>query len=152
MGKCPDCDTWDSFVEERTTAQSLRDVGRKKSNRHPAPVAIDSIELEAESRLLTHIQELDRALGGGLVPGTLILVGGDPGIGKSTLMLQALYGLANQGYKVLYVSGEESQQQIRLRSERLGTVSPGLMVVSEVDMDSILATIQAEPPQVLVID
>jgi DNA repair protein RadA/Sms len=83
MGKCPDCGTWDSIVEERTT---LRDTGRKKSNRHPVPVAIDSIELETESRLLTHIQELDRALGGGLVPGTLILVGGDPGIGKSTLM------------------------------------------------------------------
>jgi DNA repair protein RadA/Sms len=115
-------------------------------------VAIDSIELETENRLLTHIQELDRALGGGLVPGTLILIGGDPGIGKSTLMLQALFGLANQGLRVLYVSGEESSQQIRLRSERLGTVSHGLMVVSEVDMDAILATIQSETPQVLVID
>ena len=131
---------------------SLQDVQRKRSSPHLVPVAIDSIELELENRLLTHIQELDRTLGGGLVPGTLILVGGDPGIGKSTLMLQALYGLANQGHRVLYISGEESQQQIRLRSERLGTVSPGLMVISEVDMDSILATIQAEPPQVLVID
>ncbi len=152
MGKCPDCGTWDSIIEERTTAASLRDVNRTRTGRHLAPVAIDSIELEKESRFLTHIQELDRALGGGLVPGTLILIGGDPGIGKSTLMLQALYGLANQGHKVLYVSGEESRQQIRLRSQRLGTVSSGLMVVSEVDMDSILATIQAEPPRVLVID
>ncbi len=131
---------------------SLQDVHRKRSSAHLAPMAIDSIELEMENRLLTHIQELDRTLGGGLVPGTLILVGGDPGIGKSTLMLQALYGLANQGHRVLYVSGEESQQQIRLRSQRLGTVSPGLLVVSEVDMDSILATLQSEPPQVLVID
>jgi DNA repair protein RadA/Sms len=152
MGKCPDCGTWDSIVEERTTAASLRDVNRTRSSQHLAPVAIDSIKLEKENRLLTDIKELDRALGGGLVPGTLILVGGDPGIGKSTLMLQALFGLANQGYKVLYVSGEESQQQIRLRSQRLGTVSRELMVVSEVDMDSILATLQSEPPQVLVID
>jgi DNA repair protein RadA/Sms len=152
MGKCPDCGTWDSIVEERTTAKSLHDANRARSSPQAVPVAIDSIELEKENRLLTHIQELDRALGGGLVPGTLILVGGDPGIGKSTLMLQALFGLANQGHRVLYVSGEESQQQIRLRSERLGTVSSGLMVVSEVDMDAILATIQSETPQVLVID
>jgi DNA repair protein RadA/Sms len=152
MGKCPDCGTWDSIVEERTTSASLRDANRSRSGPHAVPVAIDSIELEKESRLLTHVQELDRALGGGLVPGTLILIGGDPGIGKSTLMLQALFGLANQGRRVLFVSGEESQQQIRLRSERLGTVSPGLRVVSEVDMDSILAIIQSETPQVLVID
>lgn len=152
MGKCPDCGTWDSIVEERTSAASLRDASRTRSGPQAAPVAIDSIELEAENRLMTHIQELDRVLGGGLVPGTLILVGGDPGIGKSTLMLQALFGLANQGLSVLYVSGEESQQQIRIRSERLGTVCPGLMVVSEVDIDSILAIIQSENPQVLVID
>ena len=152
MGKCPDCGTWDSIIEERPTAATLHDVKRSRSNLQLEPVAIDSIELEKENRLLTRMQELDRTLGGGLVPGTLILVGGDPGIGKSTLMLQALYGLANQGLKVLYVSGEESQQQIRLRSQRLGTVSPGLLVVSEVDMDLILANITSEPPQVVVID
>ncbi len=152
MGKCPDCGTWDSIIEERPTAAILHDVKRSRSNLQLEPVAIDSIELEKENRLLTRMQELDRTLGGGLVPGTLILVGGDPGIGKSTLMLQALYGLANQGLKVLYVSGEESQQQIRLRSQRLGTVSPGLLVVSEVDMDLILANITSEPPQVVVID
>ncbi len=152
MGKCPDCGTWDSIIEERPTTATLHDVKRSRSNLQLEPVAIDSIELEKENRLLTRMQELDRTLGGGLVPGTLILVGGDPGIGKSTLMLQALYGLANQGLKVLYVSGEESQQQIRLRSQRLGTVSPGLLVVSEVDMDLILANITSEPPQVVVID
>jgi DNA repair protein RadA/Sms len=115
-------------------------------------VAIDSIDLETENRLLTDIREFDRVLGGGLVPGTLVLIGGDPGIGKSTLMLQALYGLANQGYKVLYVSGEESNRQIRLRSQRLNTVASELLVVSEVEVDAILGMIQADPPQVLVID
>ena len=152
MGKCPDCGTWDSIVEERSSARSYRETRRAPRNQNSTPVAIDSIELEAENRLLTHIREFDRVLGGGLVPGTLVLIGGDPGIGKSTLMLQALYGLASQGHRVLYVSGEESNQQIRLRSQRLDTVTSGLMVVSEVEIDAILGMVQADPPQVLVID
>ena len=152
MGKCPDCGTWDSIVEERSAAQSFRNAHRSHKNQQSTPVAIDSIELETENRLLTDIREFDRVLGGGLVPGTLVLIGGDPGIGKSTLMLQALYGLANQGHKVLYVSGEESNQQIRLRSQRLDTVASQLMVVSEVEIDVILGMVQAAPPQVLVID
>jgi DNA repair protein RadA/Sms len=115
-------------------------------------VPIDSIDLETELRLLTEIQEFDRVLGGGLVPGTLVLIGGDPGIGKSTLMLQALFGLANQGHNVLYVSGEESIRQIRLRSKRLKTVSPNLLVVSEVEVEAILAMIESSKPSVIVID
>jgi DNA repair protein RadA/Sms len=152
MGKCPDCGTWDSIVEERSAALSFRDDHRPLRNQQSTPVAIDTIELETENRLLTDIREFDRVLGGGLVPGTLVLIGGDPGIGKSTLMLQALYGLANRGHKVLYVSGEESNRQIRLRSQRLDTVASELMVVSEVEIDAILGMIQADPPQVLVID
>ena len=152
MGKCPDCGTWDSIVEERGSAGPFRNAARISTLQQTAPVPIDSIELEQENRHLTGIREFDRVLGGGLVRGTLVLVGGDPGIGKSTLMLQALYGLANQGHRVLYVSGEESNQQIRLRSERLKTVSSELMVVAEVEIDAILAMIQSVQPRVVVID
>ena len=152
MGKCPDCGAWDSIVEERAATGSFLIGGRALANPQTAPVAIDSIELEQENRLLTDIREFDRVLGGGLVPGTLVLIGGDPGIGKSTLMLQALYGLANQGHKVLYISGEESNRQIRLRSQRLNTISSELMVVSEVEIEPILAMIQSVQPRVLVID
>jgi DNA repair protein RadA/Sms len=152
MGRCPDCGTWDSIVEERAAAGPFRNAARIPIAQQTAPVPIDTIELEQENRLLTGIREFDRVLGGGLVPGTLVLVGGDPGIGKSTLMLQALYGLANQGHKVLYISGEESNQQIRLRSQRLRTVSSELMVVSEVEIDAILAMIPSVQPRVVVID
>ena len=151
MGKCPDCSTWDSFVEERMVV-SARPGKAGVISSAATPVAIDSIQLDTEHRLYTNIQEFDRVLGGGLVFGTLILIGGDPGIGKSTLMLQALYGLARQGHKVLYVSGEESIRQLRLRSKRLETVAPDLLVVSEVEIESILAMIESTKPEVLVID
>jgi len=152
MGKCPDCGGWDSFVEERQAASGPLAVKRDAAVAPSTPVPIDSIEIENDQRLLTTIQEFDRVLGGGIVAGTLILIGGDPGIGKSTLMLQALYGLAGQGRKVLYVSGEESIRQIRLRSKRLGSVSANILVVSEVEVDSILAMIAATHPEVVVID
>jgi DNA repair protein RadA/Sms len=152
MGKCPDCGTWDSIVEERAAAGPFRNAARISTAQQTVPVPIDTIELEKDNRFLTGIQEFDRVLGGGLVSGTLVLVGGDPGIGKSTLMLQALYGLANQGHRVLYVSGEESNQQIRLRSQRLTTVSSELLVVAEVEIDAILAMIQSVQPRVVVID
>jgi len=152
MGKCPDCGTWDSFVEERPAAVSQPGAGRSIAGSQTGPVPIDSIELETEMRLQTEIQEFDRVLGGGLVPGTLVLIGGDPGIGKSTLMLQALHGLAVQGHKVLYVSGEESIRQIRLRSKRLNTVSPNLLVVSEVEVEAIMSMIDTTKPTVIVID
>jgi DNA repair protein RadA/Sms len=152
MGKCPDCGAWDSFVEERPAAVSTPGGGRTLSAGQPGPVPIDSIELDTEMRLHTEIREFDRVLGGGLVPGTLVLIGGDPGIGKSTLMLQALHGLGGQGHKVLYVSGEESIRQIRLRSKRLNTVSPNILVVSEVEVETILSMIDTTQPAVIVID
>ena len=152
MGKCPDCGEWQSFVEEIQSGKSGRRSRRILSASQPKPVPIDAIELEPEDRLLTGIREFDRVLGGGLVSGTLILIGGDPGIGKSTLMLQALYGLAENGRKVLYVSGEESVRQMRMRSQRLSTISSGLMVVSENDMESILLMAESVQPDVMVID
>jgi DNA repair protein RadA/Sms len=152
MGKCPDCGTWDSIVEERQSTSSALGPARGLAAKQATPVPIDSIELEHEHRLLTGIKEFDRVLGGGLVQGTLVLIGGDPGIGKSTLMLQALFGLALQGNKVLYVSGEESIRQIRIRSKRLSTVSSDMLVVSEVEIEAIMAMVASVEPRVLVID
>ncbi len=152
MGKCPDCGAWDTLVEERQVLKQAKVLKHSLITSSLEPVPINSIDLKNEKRLLTGIKEFDRALGGGLVAGTLVLIGGDPGIGKSTLMLQALYGLAKTGRKVLYVSGEESIRQIRLRSKRLSTVSEDLLVVSEVDLDSILTMVKNTRPHVLVID
>jgi DNA repair protein RadA/Sms len=153
MGKCPDCGAWDSMVEEKpASGAAAHGPGRVPAVAAAQPIPIDAIALEAEDRLLTHIKEFDRVLGGGLVLGSLVLIGGDPGIGKSTLMLQVLHSLANQGLKVLYVSGEESVRQMRLRSKRLATVSSDLLVVSEVDLDAILDMVNSVKPQVVVID
>ena len=137
MGKCPDCGEWHTFIEETQTLKQAPGIMSSLSSPQTKPVPIDSIDLENEKRLLTGIKEFDRVLGGGIVSGSLILIGGDPGIGKSTLMLQALDGLANQSHKVLYISGEESIKQISIRSKRLSTVSPNVLIVSEINLDSI---------------
>jgi len=154
LGKCPDCGQWDSFSEEKVADKArggpLR--GISSALKSPAPVPIDEVDVEDQGRLSTRIGELDRVLGGGLVAGSLVLIGGDPGIGKSTLMLQALHGMAADTSKVLYVSGEESVQQLRLRSRRLGAGAPRLLVVSEIDLDAILKMVDTHRPDVLVID
>ena len=152
MGKCPDCGQWQTFVEETQTAKSAREAVRFLESSQTKPVSIIDISLDHEDRLLTGIKEFDRVLGGGLVSGTLVLIGGDPGIGKSTLMLQALYGIAEKDSKVLYVSGEESIRQMRIRSQRLAAVSSGLLVVSENDIERILLMVASIQPKVLVID
>ena len=152
MGKCPDCGEWQSFVEEVKATKSRPGIASGTTLTRSQPIAIDAINADDENRLITGIREFDRVLGGGLVSGTMVLIGGDPGIGKSTLMLQVLFGLARQGKKVLYVSGEESIKQLSLRSRRLATVSPGILVVSEIDVDAILSMVGSEKPDVLVID
>jgi DNA repair protein RadA/Sms len=149
MGKCPECGQWHTLAEESlATGKGMRAGGRGPA----VPVPIDSVSDIKDARVSTAIGELDRVLGGGVVPGSVILIGGDPGIGKSTLMLQTLYGLAQQGLKVLYVSGEESVHQLSMRSRRLKTVSPNLFVVAEVDLDGILDLFSNEAPDVLVVD
>lgn len=152
MGKCPDCGEWHTFIEETQTVKQAQGTMHSFSTSQTNPVPIDSIELDNENRLITGIKEFDRVLGGGIVTGSLILIGGDPGIGKSTLMLQALDGLARQSHKVLYVSGEESIKQISIRSKRLSTVSSNVLVVSEINLDSILSMFETTKPDVLVID
>ncbi len=150
MGKCPECGEWNSLVEERESPTLA--PGRSAPARQSRPVPIDSVEMNQQRRIMTGIQEFDRVLGGGLVPGSLILVGGDPGIGKSTLMLQVLHRLADGKHKVLYISGEESLEQIKLRSDRLGTGSDDLWVVSEVALESIRAVADEMVPTVMVVD
>jgi DNA repair protein RadA/Sms len=152
MGKCPDCNEWHTFVEEiqpiRTALGPFPGMTAPRSE----PVPIDAAEIEDETRLQSGIQELDRVLGGGLVPGSLVLVGGDPGIGKSTLMLQTLNAISDKGHNVLYISGEESVRQMRLRSKRLGTLSSHLLVVTETDLEQILSMVEAIGPDVFVVD
>ena len=152
MGKCPDCNQWDSLVEEVVARKPAKGPGGVSQTGGSKPVPIDTVTVADEFRMETGIAEFDRVLGGGLVPGSLVLIGGDPGIGKSTLMLQALHGFAAAGRKVLYVSGEESIQQIRIRSQRLAAISPELLVVSEVDIEAILNMVANLKPDVLVVD
>lgn len=152
LGRCPECGQWDSFAEERTAAAEKAGPLRGIRSITPEPIPIDQVDLMDQKRISTRIDELDRVLGGGLVAGSLVLIGGDPGIGKSTIMLQALHGMAAQGHKVLYVSGEESVQQLRLRSQRLSATAPQLLVVSEIDLDAILGMVEKHLPDVLVID
>ncbi|MBT3312928.1 MAG: DNA repair protein RadA [Desulfobacteraceae bacterium] len=152
MGKCPDCGEWDTFVEEISAPQDVPGISGVMVPGSSKPVPIDSVDLEVEQRLLTGIDEFDRVLGGGIVAGSLILIGGDPGIGKSTLMLQSIHGLAGKGHRVLYVSGEESTRQIKMRSERLSAISPDILVVSETSLDAVSQMVKSVEPDVLVID
>jgi DNA repair protein RadA/Sms len=152
LGRCPECGEWDSLVEAIQPAARAARSALPLAAGTSQPVAIDAVADEAHARFSTGIAELDQVLGGGIVPGSLILIGGDPGIGKSTLMLQALYGCAQGQPKVLYVSGEESVQQLKMRSNRLKAMAPNLLVVSEIDVDAIVAMAGEQKPTVLVID
>jgi DNA repair protein RadA/Sms len=149
MGKCPDCGAWDTLVEERILSGVLK---KKKSSFLQEPVLIDSVKAEDTDRINTGLAEFDRALGGGIVDGSLILIGGDPGIGKSTLMLQVLATLAKSQKKCLYVSGEESVLQLSMRGKRLDSGSDSLFIVAETDLDSILSMVEKQHYDAMVID
>ncbi|MDD5169596.1 MAG: DNA repair protein RadA [Syntrophales bacterium] len=150
LGKCPTCEEWNQFVEEEIRAASP--PGAYGLEFHEPPQPIDTIEADEKERIKTGIDEMDRVLGGGIVGGSAILVGGDPGIGKSTLLLQLLQKLAAAGRKVLYVSGEESAKQIKLRGARIGALSENLLVLVEIAVEPILQQIQELKPAAVVID
>ena len=152
LGRCTKCGSWNSF-EEVANAPAPR-YGVQKTNTYAAPSKpqrLKEISCGNENRIKTGISELDRVLGGGIVEGSLILVGGDPGIGKSTLLLQ-ISDKVSEGKKVLYVSGEESAEQIKMRAERLQADSDNLLILAETDLDAILCTSNAENPSVMIID
>ncbi|MFN8130894.1 MAG: DNA repair protein RadA [Solirubrobacteraceae bacterium] len=152
-GRCPGCEAWNTLAEERAPAAAPGASRRGPSGaRAAAPRRLADVEAEASVRIPTGIGEFDRVLGGGIVPGSLILLGGAPGIGKSTLTTQALGRLAGAGRRVLCVSGEESAAQIRLRAERLGEHALDVPVVTETDLDTVVATLEAERPEVCVVD
>lgn len=159
MGQCPGCKEWNTFTEDKVVTRS----GGKASTRSSgaaritggtgnAPRLLSEIDTGVEERIHTNIEELDRVLGGGIVPGSLVLVGGDPGIGKSTLLLQACKELSNDGHDVLYVSGEESLRQIKMRANRVGDKFERLSIFSETNLSEIEATIERSKPEIVVID
>lgn len=153
LGKCPSCNSWNSFVEEVVVKSDSKNEWRSDSkSKIPQPKTLPEIESAKEIRILTSDQELNRVLGGGIVPGSLVLIGGEPGIGKSTLMLQI--GLALKKTKTLYVSGEESEQQIKMRAERLSAdlSSPSFYTLTETNTKNIFNVIEDLQPQLLIID
>jgi len=150
LGKCPSCQEWNRFVEEEMRSESAAATSDFQFNE--AAVPIDSILIDESERLLTGMAEIDRVLGGGIVGGSAVLVGGDPGIGKSTLLLQVLQKLAVQGRRVLYVSGEESAKQIKLRGKRVGASSQNLLVLVEIALENIIQHIKDIKPAAVVID
>ena len=151
MGQCPACKEWNSFAEEPQASTKKTAAGNVRKDA-PQPKTLSEIEMNQAARMSTGMGELDRVLGGGIVQGSLVLVGGDPGIGKSTLLLQVCRNLSDAGKKVLYISGEESLQQIRLRAERMGSFTEHLLILCEPDLQAIRETITRLQPQVVVID
>ncbi|MFO7459055.1 MAG: DNA repair protein RadA [Desulfatiglandales bacterium] len=148
LGRCPDCGAWNSFAEEVAATGTKKPAGDDMGD----PQTIDSICLDHEMRIKSGIAEFDRTLGGGLVPGSLVLIGGDPGIGKSTLLLQVVASLSNRGLTALYLTGEESPQQVKLRAERLDIHSGALYVLAGTCIESLFEKIGAVKPALLVID
>ena len=152
MGQCPGCREWNTFVEEQVSTAALKKNGTQGSTARQKPAVLSEITMEKEDRISTGMQELDRVLGGGVVAGSLTLVGGDPGIGKSTLLLQVCRNFSDAGAKVLYISGEESLKQIKMRAERIGSFNDNLLLLCETNLSLIEDTIRSRKPQIVIID
>ena len=152
MGQCPGCHEWNTFVEELVDKKTAAKTSGKQVQPKAKPQTISAIELRKEHRMTSGMPELDRVLGGGVVPGSMVLVGGDPGIGKSTLLLQVCKNLADQHVSVLYISGEESLQQIKIRAQRIGDFTDDLKLLCETNLEEIRQIIDLEKPQIVVID
>lgn len=153
MGQCPGCKEWNTFVEEVVDKKKIAGAGKLSTSISDAKVvSLSQIETSEDKRTTTQMKELDRVLGGGIVKGSLVLVGGDPGIGKSTLLLQVCRNLAGQQKKVLYISGEESLQQIKIRAERIGVFDEHLVLLCETNLEVIRAVIEREKPEFVIID
>src|ERR671910_540564 len=152
-GRCPGCGEWNTMTEEkRASAPAGRSAPARSVGRALTPVPLGQVEAPKVERLSSGIGEFDRVLGGGVVPGSLVLIGGAPGIGKSTLTTAALANLAAAGRRVLYISGEESAAQVKLRAERLGPHALEVPIVADTDLEAVLATLEAERPDACVID
>lgn len=149
LGQCPMCKEWSTFVEEKVVLSKSSAV---KERKELEVLPLSKVQTESEERISTRLAELDRVLGGGIVPGSLILVGGDPGIGKSTLLLQVCQQLAKTEKKVLYISGEESLRQIKLRAQRMGEFTESLLLLCETNLELIRGVIERERPQTVIID
>lgn len=157
FGQCPACKEWNTFVEEPVSKpKSAKGIAvtsqRAAASSAPVPIEINSVSFEENDRTSTGIAELDRVLGGGIVAGSLVLVGGDPGIGKSTLLLQMCYNLSAEGKDVLYISGEESLKQIKLRADRIGKCSGTLKLLCETSLDNIEDILTRNKPEIVIID
>jgi len=152
LGRCPDCSSWNTFVEEDYAASSVK-VKERVSLYKEGPMLLKDVEIREDARLKTNILELDRVLGGGIVRGSVVLIGGDPGVGKSTISLQLSNHLTRQGSTVLYVSGEESVQQTKMRAKRLAAQeTENLYIVNQTDLSLIIEYINKLKPQVVIID
>lgn len=155
-GQCPACKEWNTFVEEPVaasrTVKGVVNVGARNLTEGGIPTRLSEVSTQDKDRTSTGIAELDRVLGGGIVSGSLVLVGGDPGIGKSTLLLQMCYNLTKEGKKVIYISGEESLAQIKIRADRIGTDNGELLVLCETSLESIEDTLKSQKPEIVIID
>lgn len=153
LGQCPACKSWNSFVEEIIDKKSVSSSGKVMSERKEAkPMPLSKISSSNEQRFSTGMKEFDRVLGGGIVKGSLVLIGGDPGIGKSTLLLQLCRNLSKEKVSILYISGEESPQQIKMRADRIGDFDDSLELLSETNLDTIKVVIENKKPSIVIID